>query len=278
MTAELRASIRTRSSRQVEGVRMARPIELQSTHQEKADPRGTSLRTIHLLPGAIEGVTTNYYLLEKGTGFLPTRHAHRGHVLLLIRGVGKVEAGDTVFSFCEMAALVAPGTGGIEVRATSEPVECLEILMDLQEHEAAALQATAPFFVLYSQCELYSEAIKSSKTISRTIVPAGRIARFCMGSVETVGPDRVGAHSHPMLEQLFFGLRANACVVTADDNEAVFGQGMLLHIPPGAWHGVRVEDGQTLHYVWMDFFRREQDLTYIREQHKPIQRNSSTVS
>ncbi len=257
---------------------MARPIELQSTQQEKTDIRGPSLRTIHLLPGAIEGVKTNYYLLKRGTGFLPARQAHRGHVLLFVRGVGKVEVGGAVFSFCEMAALVAPGTGRIEVQATSEPIECLEILVDLQEHEAAALQATAAFFVLYSQCERYSEAIKSSKTISRTIVPANRIPRFCMGSVETVGPDTVGAHSHPMLEQLFFGLPANTCVVTADDSEAVFGEGMLLHIPPGAWHGVRVEEGQRLHYVWMDFFRSEQDLAYIREQHKPIKTSPSTDS
>jgi len=28
--------------------------------------------------------------------------------------------------------------------------------------------------------------------------------------------------------------------------------------------------GLRLHYLWMDFFKREEDLAYIQEQHTPI--------
>ena len=255
---------------------MARPIEFQSIRQATMDPRNPFLKTIHLLPGTIEGVETKYYLLEKSTSFSPARYPNRGHVFLFIRGTGESQNGGDIFSFGEIAALCAPGTGPITIKATSEPIEFLEILIDLPEHEAAPLRAQVPSFVLYSQCEPYSEAIKSPKTINRTIVPANTIPRFCMGSVETAGPDTVGAHSHPMLEQLFFGLPGNACLVTADGSEAVFGEGMLLHIPLGSWHGVRVEAGNRLHYVWMDFFKSEEDVTYIREQHKPITGSPST--
>jgi hypothetical protein len=142
--------------------------------------------------------------------------------------------------------------------------------VDLREHEAARLWRADPFFVRYSECEAYAEAIKSSRTVSRTIVPADRVPRFCMGSVEAVGPDEVGAHAHPMLEQLFFGLPGNSCAVTADEAVETLEARALLHVPLGSRHGVRVGGGHRMHYIWMDFFRRDEDMAYLQEQHKPI--------
>jgi len=144
--------------------------------------------------------------------------------------------------------------------------------MDVRDDETAFLLRAEPFFVRYSQCEGYTEAIKSPRTISRTIVPPKTIPRFCMGSVEASGPDVVAPHSHPMLEQLFFGLPGNACEVTADGAVAPLGDRALLHIPLGSWHGVRVIAGSRIHYIWMDFFRSEEDLAYIQDQHKPIEK------
>jgi hypothetical protein len=79
-----------------------------------------------------------------------------------------------------------------------------------------------------------------------------------MGTVETVGPDSVGAHEHPMLEQLFLGLVGNKCTVYADDTQVEFLEHSLLHIPLGSRHSVSVEEGESLHYVWMDFFLTKQ--------------------
>jgi len=75
-----------------------------------------------------------------------------------------------------------------------------------------------------------------------------------MGTVQTKGPDEVGAHEHPMLEQLFFGLSGNNCTVYADDAQTAFPEYSVLHIPLGSRHSVSVEEGETLNYIWMDFF------------------------
>jgi hypothetical protein len=254
---------------------MARPIEVQSINRASGEPRDPPLKAIPLLPGAIAGVETTYYRHEEGIRASPARDPNRGQVFLFCGGTGEAQSGEDTFSFTEIAALCVPGATPITITATEAPIEYLEILIDLRAHEATLLRAQGPFFRRYSQCEAYAEAIKSPKTISRTIVPAKTLPRFCMGSVETVGPDTVGAHAHPMLEQLFWGLPANACVVTADETEASFGDGVLLHIPLGSYHGVRVEEGRRLHYVWMDFFRNEEDLDYIREQHQPIKGSPS---
>ncbi len=249
---------------------MAGSIETQSLSDVRAHPRSRSIKTIHLLPGLVEGVETRYYLQKENTSFSPARNPNRGQVFLFLRGTGEAQIGRAVYSFGEIAALCAPRAGRITLRANTQPIEYLEILVNLRQDEVTSLRAQVPWFILYSQCEPYGEAIKSPKTLSRTIVPPGAIPRFCMGSVETLGPDTVGAHSHPILEQLFFGLPGNTCVVTADEAEAVLGEGMLLHIPLGSTHGARVSEGSRLHYVWMDFFRDAKDLTYIQEQHSPI--------
>ena len=245
-------------------------IQVQALSGLMVDPRRPSPARISLLPGTIAGVETTYYIQQGGTEYSPVRHQKRAQVLCFIRGAGKVQMEKRCFAFSEIAACWEPGSGPVLIQAAGAPVEYLEILIELQALEAVPLHATDPYCVLYSQCEPYAEAIKSPKTVSRTIVPAGMIPRFCMGSVETEGPDTVGAHSHPMLEQLFFGLPGNACVVTADQAEAALEDRALLHIPSGSWHGTRVEEGRKLHYLWMDFFKHEEDLAYIQAQHQPI--------
>ena len=99
------------------------------------------------------------------------------------------------------------------------------------------------------------------------ILPEDIIPRFCMGSVETSGPDNVGAHSHAMLEQLFYGLKMNNCIVKADEIKATFKENYLLHIPLGSRHEVVVEEGKVLNYIWMDLFRSQEDMGYIKENH-----------
>lgn len=249
---------------------MVSRIEVQALSGAAADPRSTSPIRISLLPRAIEGVETNYYVQPAETDYRPARHQKRAQVFCFIRGAGEVHMACRRFAFSEVAACCAPARGPVVIQAIRAPVEYLEILIDLQPPETDQFHGKNPYCVLYSHCEPYAETIKSPKTVSRTIVPAMTIPRFCMGSVETEGPDRVAAHSHPMLEQLFFGLPGNSCVVIADHAEAALEDRALLHVPSGSWHGVRVDEGRRLHYLWMDFFKQEEDLAYIQEQHRPI--------
>lgn len=251
---------------------MAHAIEVQEVGMAEAGSQTMPLTRVPLLRGAIEGVETNYCVQAEGEQS-PCRPSKRARVILFTRGGGVARTGGKSFEFNQIAALVVPANGPLFIQATRSPLEYLEVLIDLRDdQESACLQSRESFFALYSQCEPYAEAIKSPRTVSRTIVPAGVVPRFCMGSVETPGPDAVDAHAHPMLEQLFFGLPGNACVVVANGVEQCLGELTLLHIPSASSHGVRVKEGRRMHYVWMDFFRNEEDLAYIQEQHKPIQR------
>lgn len=125
------------------------------------------------------------------------------------------------------------------------------------------------FFTKFSDCEPYTEKIKSPKTVSRTVLPQDIIPRVALGTVETTGPDEVGAHKHPMLDQLFLGLTDNNVVVHADDKSVKLGAYSLLHIPIGSSHWVTVEEGNKMYYMWMDFFIDREGQEWLKT-HKPV--------
>jgi quercetin dioxygenase-like cupin family protein len=140
---------------------------------------------------------------------------------------------------------------------------------DLEELKKFPQNNIAPHVKKFSECTPYGEAIKSPKTISRTLLPENFVPRMAMGTVETTGPDAVGAHRHPMLEQIFLGLKGTDITVSADDARANLTGFSILHIPLGSNHGAQVAEGKKLHYVWMDFFMAKEGQEYLKN-HLPL--------
>ena len=227
-----------------------------------------------LLPLEIEGVTVSYTAVGPGNNHGGEPVSGQSRVMIFIRGSGMVDAARHRFSIGELALLCPPLNAAYTVQADGSGLGYLEILMELAPEEQLRrdeINRRLPYFLSYSGCELYREGIKSEKTINRTLLPVSVLPRVTIGSVQTAGPDQVGAHRHPMLEQLFYGLAGNHCLVTADETEAPFEEDVLLHIPLGSNHGVRVEKGSALHYLWMDFFHSEQDMSYISDTHVSVE-------
>ncbi|MFC2129290.1 cupin domain-containing protein [Bacteroidota bacterium] len=125
------------------------------------------------------------------------------------------------------------------------------------------------FFTRFVDCEPYTEKIKSPNTISRTVLPADIVPRVSLGTVEAIGPDEVGAHKHPMLDQLFLGLSDNDVVVFADGDSTLFKEYSLLHIPIGSSHWVGVSENKKMYYMWMDFFLTKEGQEWLK-MHKPV--------
>ena len=119
-----------------------------------------------------------------------------------------------------------------------------------------------------ADCPTYKEDIKSEKTLNRMILPEGLVPRVTMGSVETEGPDEVGEHEHPMLDQIFFGLKGCKCICFANGEQTVLTENLILHIPLASKHYVSVAVGDKLAYIWMDFFLTLEGEKYMGEQHQ----------
>lgn len=147
------------------------------------------------------------------------------------------------------------------IRKELDKKDLLEIEKENDKHKSL-------YFKAFSECPVYTEEIKSPKTLNRMILPERLVPRFCIGIVETTGPDEVGAHEHPMLEQLFLGLPGCKCTVRADEASILLVENMIMHIPLGAMHSVSVEEGEKLSYIWLDFFKTIEGQDYISEQHQ----------
>lgn len=120
----------------------------------------------------------------------------------------------------------------------------------------------------FAECATYSEDIKSAKTTNRMLLDEGSVPRFCMGTVETAGPDKVDFHDHPMLDQLFLGLKGCRCKCVADRAEEGLTENTLLHVPLGSNHAVQAAEGDRMYYAWLDFFLTLEDQEYMSRQHK----------
>ncbi len=195
-------------------------------------------------------------------------------VLLSIKGKATVKTGGKVYIMRDNFIAKIPFNAAYELEVEQgEVFYCLLIRKQLTDRDRIEIgkepeKHFAIYFKAFSDCPVYTEEIKSPKTLNRMILPERLVPRFCIGTVETTGPDEVGAHSHPMLEQLFLGLPGCRCTVHADDASIVLTENMIIHIPLGSMHSVEVAEGDKLSYVWLDFFKTIEGQDYISEQHK----------
>jgi mannose-6-phosphate isomerase-like protein (cupin superfamily) len=197
-------------------------------------------------------------------------------VLLVLDGQGTVHIADKPVKIAGNSLVRIPYNQAYSIEATTGQVtRCLRLVKKLDEQDKTEIRKDVPLHARlyapeFSDCPAYHENIKSAKTLSRMLLPEGYVPRFCMGAVETTGPDEVGAHEHPMLEQLFFGLKDCHATCHADQLQTQFKENTLLHIPLGSRHSVSVDEGNVLSYIWFDFFLSLAGQSYMSEQHKMV--------
>lgn len=196
--------------------------------------------------------------------------------LLVLRGTGLLIAENEEQALDEASIVLLPNSTNQACISLVEgqTLHFLEMSKEYSAEDKESLksqrhQLNELYYTRFQDCTPYVEKIKSPNTISRTVLPGGVVPRVALGTVEAAGPDKVGAHSHPMLEQLFLGLTDNAITVYADDAMAEMKEFSLLHIPLGSTHWVGVADNCKMNYVWMDFFLTKDGEVWL-DTHKPI--------
>jgi hypothetical protein len=192
-------------------------------------------------------------------------------IYLFIKGKGNAMAQNNTYEIVPETILLPNAAKQITIKTSeNDTLHYLKIssklteqdLLDLKEFPTENTQQV--YYAKFTDCESYTEPIKSPNTTSHTILPNKIIPRIAMGTVQTKGPDAVGAHEHPMLEQLFLGLTKNKSVVFADEAKIDFPQYSVLHIPLGSSHSVTVDENDILYYVWMDFFRDKKGEEWLK--------------
>lgn len=224
-------------------------------------PQKATYFTRPVLVDEIKGVKVEQIALTGNNAVMHRTEKGFKTVYLFLKGNGKVNAANTSYDIVPETVFLPNAVTKITLQATkNDTLHFLKISsklteQDLQDLKEFPVENTKNiYYAKFADCTPYTEPIKSANTVSRTILPNKYIPRVAMGTVQTKGPDKVGAHSHPMLEQLFLGLSKNNCTVYADDAKIELPEFAVLHIPLGSSHSVSVEKDEVLYYVWMDFF------------------------
>ena len=152
----------------------------------------------------------------------------------------------------------------------SKRASILEIELNLCKEQIKETSEKLPLIIKYSETRAYKEDCKSEKTTSRMILDDGVIPCFAMGSVETCGPDCVAEHEHANVDQFFFSLPGTETYLTVSGEKLLFPEKTAMHVPLGSSHGVAVNEGAKLHYLWCDFYLDETTSDYIKTAHKFI--------
>ena len=237
---------------------------------------GPGVRVKSVLGNQIKEVTTDLVSITGPGRHVEPAHAGQAVVWLVLDGKGTLKTKGASYRVDGETVARAPQGYEWEIEAAAgETIHALRVKRDLTAEDVKEFAKfpqnnAGPMVKKFSECEAYKEAIKSPKTVSRTLLPENFVPRMAMGTVETTGPDKVGAHRHPMLEQLFLGLRENDITVTADEARANLTQFSILHIPLGSNHGAEVAGGKKLHYIWMDFFMEKKGQEWLK-MHQPIE-------
>lgn len=225
--------------------------------------------TVAMLEGEIPGATVYYHTMLAGDKVFYQASPEVLKTFLHMDGVIKIRQKGTDREFNQTASYVADPKEDIELIS----VTCshfLEIQWKLEPQDQEFLKenrTTFPLVQIYSECEQYRETFKSEKTISRSIIDHHALPRFCMGSNEAFGPDRVEPHAHPLLDQFFFSFPENDVNLLIDDMVQPYEGNTLIHIPLGSNHGVEILEGGKMHYVWIDFIINPQGVEYLDEVH-----------
>ena len=226
--------------------------------------------TRQILPNQIKGASTYIVTVPSRARFELTSPGSQQVISFLVTGTGTLTTDTLSKAVKQLTAIVAlPGTPAV---LTAEKDCCLlQIRMDIDPEELRDLdEASFPIVTAYENCEFYRDEIKSEKAINRTLIPPFKVPRFSMGSVQTTGPDQIQLHAHPVFDQLFFSFAENHCDLLIDGKTFCFGGNCLLCIPRGSEHGIDAKPGHTVHYLWLDFFEKSDDMDFIVQTHKPV--------
>jgi quercetin dioxygenase-like cupin family protein len=235
---------------------------------------GVQLKPV--MTGEINEVKVDLVSLANQDRHLEPAHERAAIVWLVLDGRGTMRTRGLSFEVDGETVARAPQGWDWHIEpAPGSALHLVRIKRDLTDGDLVELKRfpefqAAPLVKKFRECTPYHEAIKSAKTVSRTLLPENHVPRMAIGTVETTGPDEVGAHRHPMLEQLFVGLRGNDITVTADDEQINLKEFTILHIPLGSNHGAKVEAGRKLHYIWVDFFMAKEGQEWLK-MHKPVE-------
>ena len=209
-------------------------------------------------------VSLNMCLLKAGATkqFDVYSREDKMQIFAFIGGNGMVRSDKKIFVIDEKSVFIPDfDKETVSVTAGDEDLEFIHIvgpMNDTDRRQMENCQYVLPRFVKFSQVIQYTERFtqESGAKVKQHSVIAGRhLGRYTMGWVIGKGPDFVGQHTHPTLEQWYFMLDGADFTYDAGDTSIDVKAGDVSFTPHGTSHGSTCKEDGFIHYIWFELNR-----------------------
>ena len=216
-----------------------------------------------VLKGVYEGGVRHYKCwLKAGCKVSPQLYAEETVVVMFGKGRGYITSDCNLFQITK-PAFYAPRFD--QEAYTIHAVENMEFMFSVVEMNQwdrelyRACRIRLPFFMEYTDGQIYDQDCKGLNTTSWLILGAEQLGRIMIGVVRAVGEGTV-EKGHPSVHQWNYCLgNADFTLTVADEEPVRHKGGEFSFIPAGHDHSLVAEPGKEVFYVWFEHFARERD-------------------
>lgn len=146
----------------------------------------------------------------------------------------------------------------VTITAGEEDLCFYHITARLNDYDRATMDnfcIKLPRFRTYDDCVEYTEGFTGdagSNIRSHLLIEGRACGRWSMGWNDGVGPNFIGQHIHPFLEQWYIVLPDGSFTYLADGQEVPLGPGDMSYTHENTYHGSSSQPGQKINYIWLE--------------------------
>ncbi len=223
-----------------------------------------------ILPGTCPGITIKKCRLSPGCSVLPRVYSRQDKMQIFFftrPGGGMLRAGNRFFALKEQGVFVpAFDRDPLTITAGHEALEYLHIIgpmTDIDRRQMDRCSFVLPKMTFLSDSIEYTERFtqeSGSHVVSHSILAGRHLGRYTMGWNIGAGPDFIGQHTHPTLEQWYFMLDDSDFIYRAGNQNIHVEAGDISFTPHGTSHGSECDSNGYINYVWFELNRAWEDL------------------
>lgn len=180
---------------------------------------------------------------------------------------GIVKSDNTIYAIDDQAVFIPDfDRQKVVLIAGDEEMQFIRItgpMTEVDHRQMKNCQYALPRFVRLRESIEYTERFtqeSGSKVVSHSIVAGRHLGRYTMGWNIGAGPDFIGQHTHPTLEQWYFMIDGSEFNYLAGGNVIPVKEGDVSFTPHGTSHGSECAEDGFINYVWFELNRAWEEL------------------
>lgn len=209
-------------------------------------------------------VTLEVCCLLPGQSWQPVLYSKNDKIQIFVFTTegGIVHAGNQFFAIDDQSVFIPNfDQDKLVIKAGEKELKFLHIvgpMIDVDRRQMFHCQYVLPRFVRFSDTILYTERFtqeSGSKIWQHSVIAGRHLGRYTMGWVIGPGPDFVGTHVHPKIDQWYFMLEGSDFNYTAGDEKIHVLEGDISYTPHGTPHGSECGADGFINYLWFELNR-----------------------